>query len=117
MSRTAIEWTVAVLQRRNPRLGGGGPVGERAPRAAAPRGPFTDGPASVESGVSALQAGYRHLIGDLAGEAAAGRRAAELEAAGTAQWRAEGGAAPGAHPFLGGPGAPARPGLGATAPP
>jgi LuxR family transcriptional regulator, maltose regulon positive regulatory protein len=70
-----------------------------AARAAAPQGPFTDGPASVESGVSALQAGYRHLVGDLAGEAAAGRRAAELEAAGTAQWRAEAVAAMGANLF------------------
>jgi LuxR family transcriptional regulator, maltose regulon positive regulatory protein len=70
-----------------------------AARAAAPQGPFTGGPASVEAAVSALQAGYRHMIGDLAGEAAAGRRAAELEADGTAQWRAEVVAAMGANLF------------------
>jgi LuxR family transcriptional regulator, maltose regulon positive regulatory protein len=88
-----------------------------AARAAVPQGPFTDGPASVESGVSALQAGYRHMIGDLAGEAAAGRRAAELEAAGTAQWQAEVVAAVGANLFWRGQDAEAGRVLGQMAAP
>src|SRR5258708_13394060 len=71
-----------------------------AARAAAPRGPFTDGPASVESGGSALPAGYRHLIGDLAGGAAPGRPAPQREAAGAPPWPAVRRAAPRAQPPL-----------------
>jgi LuxR family maltose regulon positive regulatory protein len=85
--------------------------------AAAPQGPFTDGPASVESAVSALQAGYRHMVGDLAGETAAGRRAAELEAAGTGQWQAEVAAALGANLFWRGQDAEACAVLGQMAAP
>ncbi len=85
--------------------------------AAAPQGPFTDGPASVESAVSALQAGYRHMVGDLAGEADAGRRAVELEVAGTGQWRAEVSAAMGANLFWRGEDAEACTVLGQMAAP
>ena len=54
-----------------------------AAEAAAPRGPLTEGPASIESCACTLRAGYRHMIGDLAGSESAGRRAVALEAGGT----------------------------------
>jgi LuxR family transcriptional regulator, maltose regulon positive regulatory protein len=55
--------------------------------ATAPKGPFTEGPTSVESAAFMLRAGYCHMIGDLAGAEAASRRAVELEAAGRPWWR------------------------------
>jgi LuxR family transcriptional regulator, maltose regulon positive regulatory protein len=58
-----------------------------AAEATAPKGPFTEGPTSVESAASMLRAGYCHMIGDLAGAEAASRRAVELEAAGRPWWR------------------------------
>jgi LuxR family transcriptional regulator, maltose regulon positive regulatory protein len=59
-----------------------------AVEAAAPGGSLTAGPSSVESAVAMLRAQSRHMLGDLAGAEAAGRRAVALEAAGTARWRA-----------------------------
>jgi LuxR family transcriptional regulator, maltose regulon positive regulatory protein len=59
----------------------------------------TAGPASMESAASVLWADYYHLVGDLASAEAASRRAAEAEAAGTAQWHAEALAAVGANLF------------------
>jgi LuxR family maltose regulon positive regulatory protein len=70
-----------------------------AAEAAAPQGGFTEGPASIESAVSVLWADYHHLIGDLTAAEAASRRAAEAEAAGTAQWQAEALAAVGVNLF------------------
>jgi len=70
-----------------------------AAEAAAPQGGFAEGAASMESAVSVLWADYHHLIGDLASAEEASRRAAEVEAAGTAQWQAEALAAVGANLF------------------
>jgi LuxR family maltose regulon positive regulatory protein len=70
-----------------------------AAEAAAPGSGFTEGTASMESAASVLWADYHHLVGDLASAEAASRRAAEIEAAGTAQWEAEALAAMGANLF------------------
>jgi LuxR family transcriptional regulator, maltose regulon positive regulatory protein len=59
-----------------------------AAEAATLRGPLTEGPASIESCACMLRAGYRHMIGDLAGAESAGRRAMALEAGGTPLWQA-----------------------------
>jgi LuxR family transcriptional regulator, maltose regulon positive regulatory protein len=69
-----------------------GPLGEApawlaAAEAAAPMGPFRQGPSSIESGISFLRAGYHHLTGDLAGAETAIRRALELEESGSGRWR------------------------------
>jgi LuxR family maltose regulon positive regulatory protein len=55
---------------------------------ATPRGPLRDEVSSVDSATSLIRAGYRHMIGDLAGATSSARRAAELESTGTPQWRA-----------------------------
>ncbi len=60
-----------------------------AAEGAAPKGPLTEGPSSVESAAAILRAGYHHMLGDLAGAASASRRGVELELAGRAHWRAE----------------------------
>jgi LuxR family transcriptional regulator, maltose regulon positive regulatory protein len=70
-----------------------------AAEAAAPEGGFTERPAAMESAASVLWADYHHLIGDLTGAEAASRRAAEVDAGGTAQWQAEALAAVGANLF------------------
>jgi LuxR family transcriptional regulator, maltose regulon positive regulatory protein len=67
-----------------------------AAEAAVPRGPLTEGPASIESGACMLRAGYRHMIGDLGGSESAGRQAVALEAGGTPLWQAVASAALGA---------------------
>ena len=59
-----------------------------AVEAATIEGPFAEGPSSVESAVAILRAQTCHMLGDLAGAEAAGRRAVVLEAAGMARWRA-----------------------------
>jgi LuxR family maltose regulon positive regulatory protein len=59
-----------------------------AAAAAAPQGPFSQGPSSVESAAVMVRAGQLFMTGDLAASESASRRAAELEAAGTARWRA-----------------------------
>ena len=59
-----------------------------AAAAAAPQGPFSDGPSSVESAAVMVRAGQLFMAGDLAGSESASRRAVELEAAGTARWQA-----------------------------
>jgi LuxR family maltose regulon positive regulatory protein len=59
-----------------------------AAKATTPQGPLTEGPASIESCAFMLCAGYRHMIGDLAGAESASRRAVALEAAGTPLWQA-----------------------------
>jgi LuxR family maltose regulon positive regulatory protein len=56
--------------------------------AGAPRGPMREGITSVESAACMLRAGYRQMIGDLAGAEPPSRRAAALEASGTPRWRA-----------------------------
>jgi LuxR family transcriptional regulator, maltose regulon positive regulatory protein len=56
--------------------------------AATPQGPLTEGSTSIESSTCMLCAGYRHMIGDLAGAEAASRRALALEAEGTPLWQA-----------------------------
>ena len=58
-----------------------------AAEAAAPQGPLTEGSASIESSACMLRAGFRHMVGDLAGAEAASRRAVALEAAGTPLWQ------------------------------
>jgi LuxR family transcriptional regulator, maltose regulon positive regulatory protein len=59
-----------------------------AAEAATPQGPLTEGSTSIESSACMLRAGYRHMIGDLAGAEAASRRALALEAAGAPLWQA-----------------------------
>jgi len=59
-----------------------------AAAAAAPQGPFSEGPSSVESAAVMVRAGQLFMTGDLAGSEPASRRAVELEAAGTARWQA-----------------------------
>ena len=54
----------------------------------APRGPFSQGPSSVESAALMVRAGQLFMTGDLAGSESASRRVVELEAAGTARWQA-----------------------------
>jgi LuxR family transcriptional regulator, maltose regulon positive regulatory protein len=56
--------------------------------AGVPRGPMREGIASVESAACMLRAGYRQMIGDLAGAELPSRRAAALEGSGTPRWRA-----------------------------
>jgi LuxR family transcriptional regulator, maltose regulon positive regulatory protein len=74
-----------------------------AAQAAEPRGRSAEesaaGAASIESAASVLWADYYHLVGDLASAEAASRWAAEVEAAGTVQLRAEALAAVGANLF------------------
>jgi LuxR family maltose regulon positive regulatory protein len=55
---------------------------------ASPQGPLLDGVTSVESAACLVRAGYRHMIGDLAGASVPARRAADLEATGTERWQA-----------------------------
>jgi LuxR family maltose regulon positive regulatory protein len=59
-----------------------------AAAAAAPQGPFGEGPRSVESAAVMVRAGRLFMTGDLAGSESASRRAMELEATGTARWQA-----------------------------
>jgi LuxR family maltose regulon positive regulatory protein len=59
-----------------------------AAEAATPRGPLTEGPASIGSCACMLRAGYRHMTGDLAGAESASRRAVVLETGGTPLWQA-----------------------------
>jgi len=59
-----------------------------AAEAATPQGPLTEGCTSIESSACMLRAGYRHMIGDLAGAEAASRRAVALESAGSPLWQA-----------------------------
>jgi LuxR family transcriptional regulator, maltose regulon positive regulatory protein len=56
--------------------------------AAAPQGPFSEGPSSVESAAVMVRAGHLFMTGDLAGSESASRRAVELEATGTGRWQA-----------------------------
>ena len=56
--------------------------------AGVPRGPMREGIASVESAACMLRAGYRQMIGDLAGAEPPSQRAAGLEGSGTPRWRA-----------------------------
>jgi LuxR family maltose regulon positive regulatory protein len=56
--------------------------------AGVPRGPMREGIASVESAACMLRAGYRQMIGDLAGAELPSHRAAGLEGSGTPRWRA-----------------------------
>jgi LuxR family maltose regulon positive regulatory protein len=55
---------------------------------ATPQGPLRDEVSSVDSATSLIRAGYRHMIGDLAGAMSSARRAVELESTGTPRWRA-----------------------------
>jgi LuxR family maltose regulon positive regulatory protein len=55
---------------------------------ATPKGPLRDEVSSVESATCLIRAGYRHMVGDLAGATSSARRAAELECNGTPRWRA-----------------------------
>jgi len=59
-----------------------------AAAAAAPQGPLSGGPSSVESAAVMVRAGHLFMTGDLAGSESASRRAVELEATGTARWQA-----------------------------
>jgi ATP/maltotriose-dependent transcriptional regulator MalT len=56
--------------------------------AGVPQGPMREGITSVESAACMLRAGYRQMIGDLAGAEPPSRRAAALEGSGTPRWRA-----------------------------
>ena len=56
--------------------------------AGVPRGPMREGIASIESAACMLRAGYRQMMGDLAGAEPPSRRAAALEGSGTPRWRA-----------------------------
>jgi len=56
--------------------------------AGAPRGPMREGITSVESAACMLRAGYRQMIGDLAGAEPPSRRAVALEESGAPRWRA-----------------------------
>ena len=64
---------------------GGGRRGRRGRRA---QSPLPERAASVESAACMLRAGYRQMIGDLAGAEAPSRRAVELEDSGIPRWRA-----------------------------
>jgi LuxR family maltose regulon positive regulatory protein len=59
-----------------------------AAAAAASQGSFGQGPRSVESAAAAVRAGQLFMTGDLAMSESQGRRAVELEAAGTPGWQA-----------------------------
>src|SRR5258708_15287743 len=80
-----------------------------AAEGAAPKGPLTEGPSSVESAAAILRAGYHHMLGDLAGAASASRRGVELELAGKAHRPAEAMVALGADLFWPGPAPAAAP--------
>ena len=55
---------------------------------ATPQGPMRDEVSSVDSAACLIRAGYRHMIGDLAGATSSARRATELESTGSPRWRA-----------------------------
>jgi LuxR family maltose regulon positive regulatory protein len=59
-----------------------------AAEAGVPQGPLREGAASIESAACMLRAGYRQMIGDLAGAESPSRRAVELEESGAPRWRA-----------------------------
>jgi LuxR family maltose regulon positive regulatory protein len=59
-----------------------------AAEAGVPQGPLREGVASIESAACMLRAGYRQMIGDLAGAEPPSRRAVALEEPGTPRWRA-----------------------------
>src|ERR1700758_4136276 len=59
-----------------------------AAEAGVPQGPLREGVASIESAACMLRAGYRQMIGDLAGAESPSRRAVVLEESGEPQWRA-----------------------------
>jgi LuxR family transcriptional regulator, maltose regulon positive regulatory protein len=59
-----------------------------AAEAGVPQGPLREGVASIESAACMLRAGYRQMIGDLAGAEPPSRRAVALEESGTPRWRA-----------------------------
>ena len=59
-----------------------------AAEAGVPQGPLREGVASVESAACMLRAGYRQMIGDLAGAEPPSRRAVALEESGAPRWRA-----------------------------
>jgi LuxR family maltose regulon positive regulatory protein len=59
-----------------------------AAESAPARGPLRDGSSTLESSACLLRAGYRYMIGDLAGGEGPARRALELEVAGVPRWRA-----------------------------
>ncbi len=59
-----------------------------AAAAAASQGSFGQGPHSLESAAAAVRAGQLFMTGDLAMSESQGRRAVELEAAGTPGWQA-----------------------------
>jgi LuxR family transcriptional regulator, maltose regulon positive regulatory protein len=59
-----------------------------AAEAGTPQGPLREGISSIESAACMLRAGYRQMIGDLAGAEAPSRRAAALEESGVPRWRA-----------------------------
>jgi LuxR family transcriptional regulator, maltose regulon positive regulatory protein len=59
-----------------------------AAEAGVPQGPLREGVASIESAAGMLRAGYRQMIGDLAGAESPSRRAVTLEESGTPRWRA-----------------------------
>src|SRR5260370_35641129 len=70
----------------------------QAAEGAAPKGPLTEGPSSVESAAAMLRASHHHMLGDLAGAEPASRRGVELELSGRAHWRAAAMALLGATP-------------------
>jgi LuxR family maltose regulon positive regulatory protein len=59
-----------------------------AAEAGVPQGPLREGVASIESAACMLRAGYRQMIGDLAGAESPSRRAVVLEESGAPRWRA-----------------------------
>ena len=59
-----------------------------AAEAGVPQGPLREGATSIESAGCMLRAGYRQMIGDLAGAEPPSRRAVALEESGTPRWRA-----------------------------
>jgi LuxR family transcriptional regulator, maltose regulon positive regulatory protein len=59
-----------------------------AAEAGTAQGPLREGVASIESAACMLRAGYRQMIGDLAGAELPSRRAVALEGSGTPRWRA-----------------------------
>jgi LuxR family maltose regulon positive regulatory protein len=59
-----------------------------AAEAGLPQGPLREEIASIESAACMLRAGYRQMIGDLAGAEAPSRRAVALEETGAPRWRA-----------------------------
>jgi ATP/maltotriose-dependent transcriptional regulator MalT len=59
----------------------------QAAERASPKGPLRDGSSTVESSACPLRAGYRYMIGDLAGGEGPARRALHLESTGAPRWR------------------------------